>query len=32
MSLDSYMNLQLTQAEEWINGKMAGKLGDVLIR
>jgi small nuclear ribonucleoprotein F len=32
VSLDSYMNLQLTQAEEWINGKMAGKLGDVLIR
>lgn len=32
VSLDSYMNLQLTQTEEWINGKMAGKLGDVLIR
>jgi small nuclear ribonucleoprotein (snRNP)-like protein len=33
MSVDSYMNVQLGNVEEWIDGAMAGKLGDeVLIR
>ena len=31
-SSDSYMNLQLTNTEEFINGEFAGKLGEVLIR
>jgi len=26
------MNLQLTSTEEWVDGAMAGKLGEVLIR
>lgn len=32
VSTDAYMNVQLVQAEEWINGAMAGSLGEVLIR
>jgi small nuclear ribonucleoprotein F len=32
LSVDSYMNLQLASAEEWIGGKFAGNLGEVLIR
>jgi small nuclear ribonucleoprotein F len=32
VSVDSYMNLQLASAEEWIEGKFAGNLGEVLIR
>ena len=31
-SADAYMNLQLTDTEEWLDGQMAGKLGEVLIR
>ena len=32
VSVDSYMNLQLASTEEWIKGKFAGNLGEVLIR
>lgn len=32
VSVDSYMNIQLSGAEEWRNGKSAGVLGQVLIR
>ncbi|TYZ58613.1 hypothetical protein PybrP1_004360 [[Pythium] brassicae (nom. inval.)] len=32
MSVDSYMNLQLADTEEFINGEPAGNLGEVLIR
>lgn len=32
LSTDSYMNLQLDQAEEIINGESKGVLGEVLIR
>ncbi|KAJ1445804.1 hypothetical protein M885DRAFT_548805 [Pelagophyceae sp. CCMP2097] len=32
MSVDSYMNLQLGDTEEFIDGVMAGKLGEILIR
>lgn len=32
ISIDSYMNLQLASTEEWINGKLAGQLGEVVIR
>jgi len=32
VSVDSYMNIQLSGAEEWVNGKSAGTLGQVLIR
>ncbi len=32
VSADSYMNFQLGGAEEWIEDKFAGKLGDMLIR
>lgn len=32
VSCDSYMNLQLANCEEWIGGKFAGNLGEVLIR
>lgn len=32
VSTDSYMNFQLSGAEEWINDEMAGELGDVMIR
>lgn len=31
-SSDSYMNLQLVNTEEFINGEFAGKLGEVLVR
>lgn len=31
-SVDSYMNVQLINAEEWIDGAQAGPLGEVLIR
>lgn len=32
VSVDSYMNIQLSGAEEWRNGKSEGILGQVLIR
>lgn len=32
VSIDSYMNLQLASTEEWIDNKLAGNLGEVLIR
>ena len=32
MSIDSYMNLQLGNTEEYIEGQFAGNLGEVLIR
>lgn len=32
VSVDSYMNLQLAASEEWIGGKLAGNLGEILIR
>lgn len=32
VSVDSYMNLQLASTEEWVDGKLAGNLGEVLIR
>lgn len=32
VSVDSYMNVQLSGAEEWQNGKSHGMLGQVLIR
>lgn len=32
ISVDSYMNLQLASTEEWIADKLAGNLGEVLIR
>ena len=32
VSVDSYMNIQLSGAEEWIEGKCQGTLGQVLIR
>lgn len=32
VSVDSYMNLQLAGAEEYINGNLAGNLGEILIR
>ena len=31
-SIDSYMNLQLANTEEWVGGALAGQLGEVLIR
>lgn len=31
-SSDAYMNLQLLQTEEYIDGQLAGFLGEVLIR
>eukprot|EP00828_Plagiopyla_frontata_P039331 TRINITY_DN516_c0_g1_i6.p2 TRINITY_DN516_c0_g1~~TRINITY_DN516_c0_g1_i6.p2 ORF type:complete len:122 (-),score=31.06 TRINITY_DN516_c0_g1_i6:88-453(-) len=31
-SSDLYMNLQLLNTEEWINGECKGKLGEVLLR
>jgi small nuclear ribonucleoprotein F len=31
-SVDSYMNIQLTGTEEFIDGKSTGNLGEVLIR
>ena len=32
VSVDSYMNVQLSGAEEWIEGHSQGTLGQVLIR
>lgn len=32
ISVDSYMNIQLSQTEEFIDGKNTGTLGEVLIR
>jgi small nuclear ribonucleoprotein F len=32
LSSDAYMNLQLEQCEEFIDGKSMGNLGEVLIR
>lgn len=32
VSVDSYMNIQLANTEEYIDSKLAGKLGEVLIR
>jgi len=31
-SADAYMNLQLTETEEFLDGQFAGRLGEVLIR
>lgn len=31
-STDAYMNLQLLKTEEYIDGEMAGYLGEVLVR
>ncbi|EEB07739.2 Sm snRNP core protein Smf1 [Schizosaccharomyces japonicus yFS275] len=31
-SIDSYMNLQLMDAEEWIDGESTGQLGEIFIR
>ncbi|PNP38923.1 small nuclear ribonucleoprotein F [Trichoderma gamsii] len=32
VSIDSYMNLQLSNTEEYLNDKLTGELGQVLIR
>ncbi|KAH7305974.1 small nuclear ribonucleoprotein SmF [Stachybotrys elegans] len=32
VAVDSYMNLQLSGAEEYLSGKLTGSLGQVLIR
>lgn len=32
MSIDGYMNLQLANTEEYIDGALTGNLGEVLIR
>ncbi|KZV57899.1 putative small nuclear ribonucleoprotein F [Dorcoceras hygrometricum] len=32
VSVDSYMNLQLANAEEYIDGQCTGSLGEILIR
>lgn len=32
MSVDAYMNLQLANTEEYIDGQFTGNLGEVLIR
>lgn len=32
VSVDSYMNVQLANTEEYIDGKLFGSLGEVLIR
>ncbi|EEQ35071.1 LSM domain-containing protein [Microsporum canis CBS 113480] len=32
VSVDSYMNIQLSQTEEFIDGRNTGTLGEVLIR
>uniref|UniRef100_A0A8C4N6E8 Sm protein F n=1 Tax=Eptatretus burgeri TaxID=7764 RepID=A0A8C4N6E8_EPTBU len=32
VSVDSYMNMQLANTEEFIDGALAGHLGEVLIR
>lgn len=31
-SADAYMNIQLTECEEFVDGQFAGFLGEVLIR
>lgn len=31
-SVDNYMNLQLKNSEEWVDGALAGQLGEILIR
>jgi small nuclear ribonucleoprotein F len=32
LSVDNYMNLQLGEAEEFLDGLLQGKLGEILIR
>jgi len=32
MSVDNYMNLQIANSQEFIGGKYAGNLGEILIR
>lgn len=32
VSVDGYMNLQLADADEWVDDKSTGALGEVLIR
>ncbi|WZN59776.1 small nuclear ribonucleoprotein F [Chloropicon roscoffensis] len=32
VSVDSYMNMQLTNTEEFVDGQLTGNLGEVLIR
>jgi len=32
VSVDGYMNLQLAETEEYVNGNCTGNLGEVLIR
>ncbi|XP_027675236.2 small nuclear ribonucleoprotein F-like [Chelonia mydas] len=32
VSVDSYMNMQLENTEEYIDGALSGRLGEVLIR
>ena len=32
VSVDGYMNLQMAQTEEFIDGNCTGNLGDVLVR
>lgn len=32
VSSDNYMNVQLANTEEYIDGQLAGNLGEVLIR
>ena len=32
LAVDAYMNLQLANCEEYIDGELAGNLGEVLIR
>ena len=32
VSTDSYMNVQLSAAQEYINNELAGPLGDIIIR
>lgn len=32
MSVDDYMNLQIANTEEYVNGRFAGNLGEVLVR
>lgn len=31
-STDQYMNLHMLNAEEWVDGKLRGTLGEVLVR
>lgn len=32
VSVDNYMNIQLDESEEWVDGALAGQLGEILIR